>query len=138
MPDRWNRRVRAALTERLGYKVAALFFAVALWVAASGEEEAAHYLTVRFVPVLDSSVRLVGAPPAMRALVVGPTRELLKLSNVPPVVRRAFGAGTPGEVTVEVRPSDVDLPTGVGRVIVRDVEPRAVVLHFQTTHATLP
>ena len=138
MPTRWRRRVREALTERLGYKAAALFFAAALWVAASGEETAAHHVRVNFEPVLEGSVRLVGPPPTVRALVVGPTRELIKLAAVPPAVRRAFGPGTPDSVRVDLRPTDVDLPTGVSRVVVREVEPRSIVLRFTTTSAALP
>src|SRR5438067_5056954 len=133
----WHRRaadhVRDAFTERLGYKAAALFFAVALWVAASGEETTEQLVPVRFVPVVDSGVRLVGDAPRVRALVSGPTRELLKLYADPPTVHRAFGIATPSEVHVELRPSDVDVPTGVLQVTVRDVQPRTLALRFSTT-----
>ena len=128
---RLSRTLADAFTERLGYKGAALFFAVALWVGASGEEVADHYVTVRFVATVDSSLRLVSAPPAVRALVAGPTRELLKLYAVPPAVHRTFGPGTPDAVRLELRPHDVALPAGVTRVVVRDVDPREVALRFR-------
>ena len=133
----WHRRtadhVREAFTERLGYKAAALFFAVALWVAASGEETAEQLVPVRFVPVVDSGVKLVGEAPRVRALVSGPTRELLKLYADPPTVHRTFATPTPEAVRVELRPSDVDVPTGVQQVTVRDVQPRALALRFRPT-----
>jgi hypothetical protein len=128
---RWSRALRDALTERLGYKAAALFFSLALWIAASGEETADHFVTVRFVPNVDSSLSLVGAPPTVRVLVAGPTRELLKLYAVPPALRHTFGPGTPDSVRLELRPHDVDLPAGVSRVVVRDIEPHIVTLHFR-------
>jgi len=128
---RWGRAVRDAFTERLGYKAAALFFSVALWVAASGEETADHYVTVRFVPNVDSSLRLVGAPPTVRVLVAGPTRELLKLYAAPPALRHTFGPATPESMRLELRPNDVDLPAGVSRVVVRDIEPHVVALRFR-------
>jgi hypothetical protein len=130
----WNRRIADAFTERLGYKAIALFFAIALWIAASGEETAAHYVPVRFLPVTDASVRLVSRPPVVRALVSGPTRELLKLYAVPPSLRRAFGAETPDDVSLDLHPSDIDLPAGVERVTVRDVLPHVLPLRFQVVH----
>ena len=131
----WHRRaadhLRDAFTERLGYKAAALFFAVALWVVASGEESTEQLVPVRFVPVVDSGVRLVGDAPVVRALVSGPTHQLLKLYTDPPTVHRTFGVDTPADVRVELHPSDVTVPVGVDRVIVRDVRPRALALHFR-------
>jgi hypothetical protein len=131
----WGRRtasaLAAALTERLGYKAAALFFAVALWVVASGEETAEQYVPVRFTPVLDRSVRMVGDAPRVRALVAGPTRQLLKLYRDPPTVRRAFGPQTPNAMTVELHAADVELPSGTDQVAVRDVDPHVLALRFQ-------
>ena len=131
----WNRRaadsIVEAFTERLGYKIAALFFAVALWVVASGEETAEQYVPVRFAPTIDHAVRLDGSVPPLRALVSGPTRQLLKLYREPPTVRRAFGPATPDALTFELRASDVELPADADKVAVRDLEPRVVSLRFR-------
>jgi hypothetical protein len=136
MPHRARSRFAAALvracTERLAYKAAALFFAVALWIVASGGEPVARYVAVRVEPVLDADVRMVDAPPRVRALVVGPAREVMKLSSSPPVVRRAFGESPPESVRVELRAADVDMPRDVNTLVVRDVTPRAFTLHFET------
>ena len=135
MPTSFRGRAADALgetfTERLGYKLAALLFAVGLWIVASGEETAEQYVPVRFAPTLDRTVRLDGDAPQVRALVSGPTKQLLKLYRDPPVVRRSFGPATPAALTVELRVSDVDLPVGIDKVAVRDVEPRVLSLHFR-------
>jgi hypothetical protein len=132
----WGRRAGAALgeafTERLGYKAAALFFAVALWIVASGEETVERSVPVQFVPTLDGSVQLLGSAPKLHALVSGPTRELLKLYRDPPTVHHAFGAGTPSLVRLDLRVADVDLPSGLADVVVRDVEPHTLALRFRT------
>jgi hypothetical protein len=129
--DRAADTVGEALTARIGYKVAALFFAVALWVVASGEETAEQYVPVRFAPSVDHAVRLDGAVPPLRALVSGPTKQLLKLYRDPPTVRHTFGPGTPAQLTVDLTASDVDLPSGADRVAVRDVEPHVLALRFR-------
>ena len=103
----------ALLTERLLYKAAAIFFALVLWLVVSAAEPAEQLVDVRFTPVLDSTLQLVGTRPGVRALVAGPARELLKLYTSPPTVRRAFSAGTGDSVRIELRASDVSLPDGV-------------------------
>lgn len=120
-----------AVTARLPYKAAALFFACALWVLASGDEPVARYVDVRLAPVLDDDAQLVGSTPQVRALVAGPARELLKLSASPPVLRRAVTPGASDTARVELRPSDVDLPSGVEGVAVRDIRPRVITFHFE-------
>ena len=121
-------RVQAAITRHLGYKLSALFFAVVLWVVVSAEEPSERFVAVRFAAAMDGGLVLADEP-ALRALVSGRARELLKLYDTPPVVRRAFAAAAPGEMQVEIRPADVDLPPGV-EAIVRDVQPRTLTLRF--------
>jgi len=140
----WGRRTAdwlgEAFTERLGYKAAALFFALALWVVASGEETAEQYVPVKFAPEVDRSVNLLGPAPEVRALVSGPARELVKLYRDPPTVRHAFGPTTPSTLTLELHAADVDLPTGADAVAVRDVQPHVLELRFQpaANRAVLP
>jgi hypothetical protein len=129
-PDR-RRKLVSLFTHRLPYKASAIFFALVLWLVVSAEEPAEQVVEVRFVPVLDSALRLVGARPEIRAIVAGPTRELLKLYASPPVVRRAFAPGTPDSVRVELRAGDVSLPEGVSATVL-DVRPRTLALRFET------
>jgi hypothetical protein len=126
-----RQRIVALFTTRLPYKAAAIFFALVLWLVVSAEEPAEQLVEVRFAPVLDSSLQLVGNRPGIRALVAGPARELLKLYTTPPTVRRAFGAGTSDSIRIELRASDVSLPDGVSARVL-DVQPRALQLRFRT------
>lgn len=128
MPRLWGSLV-AALTERLRYKAAALFFSLVLWLVVSAEETVEELVPVRLAASLDSSIAVVGRPPVMRALVVGRARDLMKIGSGPLVLRRVFTAETPESVRVELRPGDIDLPLG-STVVVRDVQPRAFTLRF--------
>jgi len=120
-----RRRLRAIATERLGYKAAALFFALVLWLVVSTEEPAEQLVPVRLTLELDPSIELAGERPQLRALVAGRGRTLLSLFDTPPVVRRSFGAGTPDSVRIFVRPDDVELPPEI-EATVRDVQPRSL------------
>ena len=133
-----SKRILSALTERLQLKAAALFFALVLWFMVSATEPSEQLIPVRFNPLLDSTLTLVEAPPQVQALVIGRTRELLKLYASPPTLRRLVDAQVPDTVTIELRPTDVDLPAGV-QAIVRDVQPRTITLRFAASASrTLP
>lgn len=127
-----GRRVRAAVTERLGYKGAALFFALVLWLIASAEEPSEELVPVRLEAEFDSNRALVGSRPPIRALVAGRARDLIKLYDTPPVVRRIIPTEAPDTTVVDIRPSDVYIPPGI-EAIVRDVQPRTLVLAFDVT-----
>ena len=126
----WARRVRAAATERLAYKGSALFFALVLWIVVRAEEPSEELVPVRLEASFDSMRTLTGARPAIRALVVGRARDLIKLYDTPPVVRRGVAGEAPDSVRLELRPADVFLPAGV-EAVVRDIQPRAVWLTFE-------
>ena len=123
------RRLRSALTERLALKATALFFAAMLWFVVSSEEPTEELVPVRVVPTLERGVTVDSAVPAVRALVVGSTRELLKLYTRPPALRPVIASDAPDVYELELHPSDVDLPSGV-RAVVRDVQPRRLTLHL--------
>ena len=128
-PSRLAAWVRGAVTERLGYKAAALFFASVLWLVARSEEPVEELVPVQLDPVFDSMRALDGPRSGVRALVAGRARDLLKLYNEPPVIRRAIPSTAPDTVRLDLRPADVLLPAGVD-AIVRDVQPRVVTLPF--------
>jgi len=128
----FERHLRAAFTERLGYKAAALFFALVLWLVVSAEEPSEELVPVRLEADFDSSRSLAAAPPVIRALVAGRARDLIKLYDTPPVVRRTITDDEPDSVAVELTPADVYVPPDVD-AIVRDVQPRSFVLVFDVT-----
>jgi len=130
----WRRGLTSALTENLPLKLAAAFFAVALWIGVRAEGTASAWIPVRVALTSNSGLELHSTDePDLRALVVGPGRELLKLYTVQPVVRRVIRPGSEDRVTLDVRPADVDLPSGID-VRVRDVQPRTVTLQVSRTH----
>jgi len=133
--ERW---LRAALTERLGYKAAALFFAVVLWFVVSAEEPSVQLIPVQLDASFDSTRVLMGGGQEIRALVAGRARDLLKLYHTPPVVRRIVTDDAPDSVAINLSPGDVYIPPDID-VVVRDVQPRTLVLVFDvTTSRRLP
>ena len=127
--ERW---LKAALTERLGYKAAALFFAVVLWLVVSAEEPSEEVVPVRLEASFDTARVLTSTRPELRALVAGRARDLIKLYEKPPVVRRVVTDDAPDSVAVDLRPSDVYIPPDVDAVV-RDIQPRTMVLVFDVT-----
>jgi hypothetical protein len=124
-----GRHLRAAFTERLAYKGAALFFAVVLWLVVSSEEPSEQLVPVRLEAAHDSARILTGQRPVIRALVAGRARDVIKLYDSPPVVRRIVTDDAPDSVAIDLRPADVYIPPDV-QAIVRDVQPRSLVLVF--------
>lgn len=137
-PPRARQRVVAALTERLPTKIAALVLAVLLWAIVRGEEPTEIVMSVRFVPMVDATLELTGgAPDSVQVVVSGRTRELLKLRNQPPVVRRRFDEGTPARLRVTIQPADVEFPLGV-QATAREVRPGTATLTFRTVRTPPP
>ena len=124
-------RVRAAFTERLSVKATALFLSVVLWMVVAGEEPSQEAVDVNLELALDSSLILTSARPAVRAQVIGSTRELYKLFSRRPVIRRSFGGDVADSVIVQLTPDDVQLPPGVD-ARVSAIEPQTFTLHFDS------
>jgi hypothetical protein len=127
-----ERHLKAAFTERLGYKAAAVFFAVVLWLVVSAEEPSEELVPVRLEASFDTSRVLTSPRPIVRALVAGRARELLKLYEIRPIVRRTVTDDAPDSVAIELRPADVYIPPDIDAVV-RDVQPRSLVLVFDVT-----
>lgn len=129
LPTRLGARLYLAGTRRLPLKLAAIFFAIVLWVVAGAEEPMEARLPVAFMPLHDTALILGRPMPRIRALVAGRRRELLKLYRTPPVLRYSFLGDLPDTVRLRIDPGDVDLPAGViARVL--DVRPRDALLQF--------
>jgi hypothetical protein len=126
----WQAALHTAFVERLALKAAAIFFALVLWMVVSAEEPTDEVIPIRFAPVVDSGVMIVGPLPTVRALVLGRGHELLKLYTAPPVIVRHIQGSTAETVTLELGPADVDLPAGVSAVV-RDVRPRHVTVQLR-------
>lgn len=130
---RWQSRARSIFLERLGLKTTALGIAVLLWFVVGARQPTENYVSVRVVPELDSSLALLGDAPSVRALVAGRASDLAKLYATPLVIRRSVGGDAPDTLVLDVLPGDVRLPLDLKSDLrVLDVEPRSVMLRFET------
>ena len=124
--------LRAALTQRLALKASSVLLAVVLWFVVAAREPTEEVVGVRFAPQLDSGLVLRDPAPAIRALVIGRPSEILKLSSSPLTIHRPLASDAPDTLVMTLRTSDVEVPEGI-EVIVRDVQPRSVMLRFEST-----
>lgn len=128
-----ERRLVAALTDRLVLKATAVFIAVVLWFVVNAKEPQIELVGVRFTPsLLDSSLVLREPLPQIQAIVAGSPKQLIQLSSNPPVIHRQITADSPDTLVLDLRPEDVVLPDGVDAVV-RDVQPRSLTLRFEST-----
>lgn len=114
---------------RLPIKLTALLVSFVLWLAVSAQEPTDEWVPVHVELSMDSSVALRTPIPVVRALVVGPARELFKLYIAQPTMRATIGADVDDSLTLTLRPHDVKLPTQVAAAV-NDVQPSAITLHF--------
>lgn len=121
-----------AFTQRLALKGTAALLTILLWLVVTVKEPTEDLVDVVFEPQLDSALVLKDPAPRVRALVAGTRQELLKLTGRPLLITRPIAAGSPDTVVVDIRPSDVSIPAGIG-IVVRDVEPRSLTLRFERT-----
>lgn len=127
-------RLRAALTRRPGPKLAALFFALVLWVMVSAEEPTQEWVDVDVALTMDSTVTLASHVPRVQALILGRGRELLKLYTIAPVIHRVVPRDAPADTAFDLRPGDVDLPAGISAQV-SDVRPHAIEVRFRVVES---
>ena len=131
-------RLIAAVTERLPYKAAAIFFALVLWLIVSAEEPTSGPVPVQFSPVVDTSLDLVGSIPDVTAYVVGARSDLLRLTATPLTLHLRVPADAPDSLTVRLDSLPLTRPSGVN-VRVERLQPEVVTLRFNAeARRTLP
>lgn len=109
-------------------KAAAVVLSCILWVLVASEETTSQLVNVQVEVELPAALALAKPVPQLRALVTGPTRELIKLYAGRPVLHAIVPAtATPPQWRLPVQPGDVVLPRSA-KVVIQDLEPRAVVL----------
>jgi len=119
-----------ALARNWPLKITSLLLAVMLWVVATAVQPASRILPVTLVPQLPAGHSFTGDPPAVTALVVGPRRELIKLTGAHLTLTRILPDTITGRaVTLDLLPSEVEVPRG-GEVRVQDIQPRQVTLQL--------
>jgi hypothetical protein len=129
--------LRAALTADLPLKLTSLALSLFLWFLAAGEEPVSALMTVDLSVQAPPGRTLLHPPEAVRALVVGPRRELLRLSATPVRITRVLPDTVVGDqVRVDLSPGEVELPRGI-TARVQDVQPSAVTVALDPTEQRL-
>jgi hypothetical protein len=125
--------LRSALTADLPLKITSVALSLFLWLLAAGEEPVSTLMSVDLTVQAPAGRTLLHPPGAVRALVVGPRRELLKLSAAPIRLTRVLPDSVEGdEVQVDLLPGEIELPRGV-TAHVQDVQPRALTVALDAT-----
>ena len=106
-------------------KLAALAVSCILWMFVAAEETTSQLVSVRVDVDLPDDVALAKPAPQLRALVTGPSRELLKLYATPPTIMANVPPSASGRWRLPVAPADVQLSRSA-RVSIQDVEPRVI------------
>ena len=120
--------LRAALTADLPLKLTSLALSLFLWLLAAGEEPVSALMKVDLTVQAPPGRTLLRPPGPVRALVVGPRRELLKLSASPIRITRVLPDSVEGDdIPVELSPGEIELPRGV-TARVQDVQPHTEAL----------
>src|SRR5437016_2213898 len=108
-------------------KLAALFFAVMLYVAVTAQQPLTETFALRLATAPPPGAALRQAPPTIAVTVQGKGSEILKLRNIPRTISKTVPDTLTGSLwRLHLSPGDVTLPKGVEGVQVSDISPRDV------------
>jgi hypothetical protein len=122
----WGDRLRSAVVVNWPTKLTALVLSGVLWAAVAAEKPSNQLVPVTLVVQPPPGRAFAGPMPAVQAVYVGSTRELIKLYSSPPTIRKVLPdtlSGSDFQLTLSTQ----DLLTP-GRINVRaeDVQPRTI------------
>lgn len=103
-------------------KLTSLLLAILCWVVATLEEPIGRRVQARVELDPPADRVLVGAPLTATVQLTAPAREFLKLGGRPVTVLKVVADSNEGVHTVELSPTDVILPRGIGARAL-DVQP---------------
>src|SRR5881409_1616997 len=107
-------------------KLAAVFFAVMLYVAVAAQQPLTETFALRLSVAPPPGRALRQAPPSIAVTVQGKGSEILKLRNIPRTISKTVPDTLTGSLwRLHLLPGDVTLPKGV-EVQVSDMSPRDV------------
>jgi hypothetical protein len=122
----WAARARSAVLVNWPAKLTALLLSGVLWAAVAAEEPTTQLVPVTLAVQPPAGRSLTTPLPAVQAVYVGSTRELIKLYSSPPTIRKVLPDTLSGsEFELTLSPQDLLTP---GRINVRpeDVQPRTL------------
>ena len=97
--------LRTALTADLPLKLTSLALSLFLWLLAAGEEPVSALMKVDLTVQAPAGRTLLHPPGAVRALVAGPRRDLLKLSATPVRLTRVLPDSLEGDEVKAFKPA---------------------------------
>ncbi|HXV93387.1 MAG TPA: hypothetical protein VD813_08830 [Pseudonocardia sp.] len=119
-------RLPAVLTRNWPLKLTSLFLAVVLWLMAAGEEPASRLVTAEVRVRAPEGRDIVRPPGTVAVSVVGPARELLKLSATRLIITKILpDTISEDQAVLLLAPGDVELPKDVDAVV-QDLQPRSM------------
>jgi len=119
-------RLRSAVVVNWPAKLTALLLSGVLWAAVAAEEPTTQLVPVTLSVQPPPGRSLTGPLPAVQAVYVGSTRELIKLYSSPPTIQRVIPDTLSGsEYELVLSPQDLITPTRLN-VRVEDIQPRSV------------
>jgi hypothetical protein len=114
------------ITRNWPVKLAALFFAVMLYIAVAAQQPITQLFTLQLEVVAPPGRSVKQGPTAISALLSGRGGELLKVRSLPRVITKMIPDTFAGSLWhIRLQPSDVPVPKGVD-VQVADLAPRDV------------
>jgi hypothetical protein len=132
-------RLREALLANWGTKLTALALATLLWIAVAADQPTSQLVPVTLDVTPPGGRALTHALPGVKALLVAPARELVKLYGTPPAIHKIVPDSVSStRYVLELSPADVSLPGG-GDAKVQDVQPRSITVTLDdVTRRTVP
>ncbi|HET7038441.1 MAG TPA: YbbR-like domain-containing protein [Gemmatimonadales bacterium] len=125
---RLTTKIRGWFLNNWPVKLTALVLSAVLWAAVAAEEPTTQIVPVHLVVEAPPGRALRGSPPAVQAVYVGATRELIKLYSSPPTIRRVLPDTLSGnEYTLVLSPEDLVVRRNVN-VRAQDVQPRMLTI----------
>src|SRR2546422_6803590 len=114
-------------------KLAAVFFAVMLYVAVAAQQPLTETFALRLSVAPPPGRALRQAPPSIAVTVQGKGSEILKLRNIPRTISKTVPDTLTGSLwRLHLLPGDITLPKGV-EVQVSDISPRDVDIDRKST-----
>jgi hypothetical protein len=116
---------RDAIVRRWPLKLAALALSVILWVVVTLEKPDTRLVGIQLDLALAPGVAPAQPLPAVRAIIAGSRRELIKLSAPLAIHAAIRDSGIGVHRRLAISPSDVQIPRNV-KVSVQEIEPREI------------
>src|SRR5256886_17227240 len=107
-------------------KLAAMFFAIMLYVAVAAQQPLSQTFAMRLAVVIPPGRTVRQQPAGVTVVITGTGSEILKLRSFPRVIRKVIpDTFSAAAWRVQLQPTDVELPKG-SDVQVADIRPRDV------------